>query len=801
MYLNPRGRYALNAVVVFLSITSIQCYENENVKIVTNHPKCSQIGHKLLKRGATVPETFIAVSSCEGLVNPQDAGLGGGFQVVMYNASCNGQKAVYINAREKSPSVWPFPRDRTDFHNGIGIPGVLKGYEYLYTSKNCNYKPKLEWKELFQDVIQLGHNGFKLSNTFLNVYNQINEPFIFDIRGDMMYNNILANTFKQIARDGPSSSLYNKNGYLFNLLMKTDFLRGALNDLLHYNVSVLPPTTCNIKFPKKLKIYTSNLPGSGACICAGVKILSKLYYNMKNVTTSEQYRLLLQQEVLKYMYSIQPHLKALKTKTLYSQITTVAKEIVKTMKTTRELIPTIKPVTYGKIKLNNFTLDAPYGTTNVVIQKGGVTLVGTSTINWSFGSKHYIKNLGFFLNNQLYDFSYGIGGHPNSPSPNAYPQSSISPTIILNQNNEIELAVGGAGGGKIIGAVFQAIVRKIFENQTLESSINEPRCLPMFKPHETHSVLACEPGARNLVQNLTGVFYSLENGYSAVTGIDKISAIFDRRRGGEGITTTYPSINHKRNRSRRADDNTLDNVDDNFNVDSIDVSEDYNDGDEDAETTTKKPEELKVNGIIDITSSDIVRKFGISLRKNHCVEDYKWKECRANTICLLVHKKLKLIKLFNLKFWYDRCMFRILNYNDLKNLKIELTDKADNKYTLIRKIMHDYIVNDKVDITQSNTEHLYGKRLNAYYCIDKLPIELCREIGICSKMMEIMSKAQLVKFTYDKELCRINFDNFKVPSEMVTEFVNGKKNYIVIRSLAHMFMQNNLLNMQNNLWN
>lgn len=756
MKFNLKGRFALKSFILILSAVSVAA--DENVKLVTNHPLCTNIGHNLFKKGASVPEVFIAVSACEGLVYPQDSGLGGGFQAVIYNNSCTEkEKTIYLNAREKSPSIWPMPRSRTDFHNGVGIPGVLKGYEYLYTTKRCGYRPNLPWAKLFDDVIRLGKRGFEIPERLRSIYLSI--P-IFNV-SDMtiVQNEKLVNTFERIAYEGPSSSLYKPNGYFYSAFAKTHVFDGVLGDLLKYNVVVSKPTTCTIYYPQKYTFYTSSLPGSGACICAGVKVLSvamkKINETWGNDTSkfTDQHKLLLIQEVLKYMYLLQGHLKVSSPRFIYAQTNTVAAEIIKTMSRPVYEIPSHKPTNFGKITFNKFIPHTPFGTTNVVVQKGGVTMVATSTINWSFGSKNYMKDLGFFLNNQLYDFTYtNDHNHPNSPTPNAYPQSSISPTIILNGNKTVVLGVGAAGGSKIIGAVFQTIAHRIFENQTLYMALNGPRCIPKSEPKETTNVMACEPQMRNITSDLHGVYYSSESGYSAATAIDEESAVFDKRRGGAGIITQIRSKNaHIRKKKQ------------------------LNNG-----------KKITVNGKIDITNKNTDTKLKTI---THCLDGYTWAQCKQNTICYLIHRKLVAIGMFRFTYNYEKCELNIKNINKLEALKINFKGHNSKRTNnLIANIIHNYLVSDTVDIVNKPTRHLYGKPMNTYYCVANYNLTKCMKNKKCTLLTQIMHQVELIDYKYNSKNCKLKIENIEEPTKITV--IGDASN--IKKIIAHQFILNNI---------
>lgn len=233
---------AVSSTFAFFDDTLLK--END-IQIVTNNKQSTEIGFNLLKKGATVPEAFIAVSACEGLIDPQRTGFGGGFQAIIYNSSCLHSKASFINALELSPFKWPEPRKEYDLA-GVGVPGMLKGYEYLYTSLNCDYKPHLEWEELFLDTIRLRQAGVQITERLksalqnTDTINRKSADFL-GIHNDKMYNRKLIQTLIMISADGPKSSMYKRDGYMFKQLTNVfPYLNDM--DLLTYRVTSSTPT-------------------------------------------------------------------------------------------------------------------------------------------------------------------------------------------------------------------------------------------------------------------------------------------------------------------------------------------------------------------------------------------------------------------------------------------------------------------------------------------------------------------------------------------------------------------------------
>jgi gamma-glutamyltranspeptidase/glutathione hydrolase len=107
-----------------------------------------------------------------------------------------------------------------------------------------------------------------------------------------------------------------------------------------------------------------------------------------------------------------------------------------------------------------------------VIDRQGNAVVVTCTIEQEFGSAVVAPGTGFLLNNELTDF--GRPGTANEAGPNKRPRSSIAPTIVVDGDRPV-LALGGAGGARIIMGVLLPIVQMIDFDQPLDQALDAPR--------------------------------------------------------------------------------------------------------------------------------------------------------------------------------------------------------------------------------------------------------------------------------------------------------------------------------------
>ena len=119
-----------------------------------------------------------------------------------------------------------------------------------------------------------------------------------------------------------------------------------------------------------------------------------------------------------------------------------------------------------------------------VADRDGSLVALTTTLNFAYGNGIAVPGAGFLLNNELADFTakpgvsnaYGlVQGEQNAVAPSRRPLSSMTPTIVLNQEGESWLATGSPGGSRIITTVVQVLLNRIIHGLNLATSVATSR--------------------------------------------------------------------------------------------------------------------------------------------------------------------------------------------------------------------------------------------------------------------------------------------------------------------------------------
>lgn len=126
-----------------------------------------------------------------------------------------------------------------------------------------------------------------------------------------------------------------------------------------------------------------------------------------------------------------------------------------------------------------------------MVDRNGLAISFTTTVNLYFGSKFMIPETGIIMNNEMNDFS--IPGTSNAfgyrPSPSNYirpgkrPLSSMSPTIVTHPNGTVYFVTGAAGGSRIITSTLQSIINVLDRNMTAPQALAEPRIHDQLVPN------------------------------------------------------------------------------------------------------------------------------------------------------------------------------------------------------------------------------------------------------------------------------------------------------------------------------
>ena len=469
--------------------------------VVSAKEEASQIGLAILKKGGNAFDAMIATELALAVAYPNAGNIGGGGFMVYRLGS--GERGA-LDYREKAPAK--AHRDMYLDKNGkviadkstlgalaVGVPGTIAGIFEVYQKFGS-----LPIGELIQPAIDLARKGVLITELQANSYMNKNVELIKQANnyvtpfengwkaGERFKYEELAQTLERI-RDNGSYEFYNGETAK-RIVSYVQELGGilSLDDLKNYRAQWRKPITFTYK---DYIISSMPLPSSGG-ICLAQILKSVEPYNIGQYPhNGEQYiQLLVEAERRAYAdrayYMGDADFVKVPTQQLLSP--DYLKERMSSF--SWDKASKSSEIAYGKI----VGYESDETTHYSIVDRFGNAVAVTTTLNTNYGSKVYVKGGGFFLNNQMDDFSikpgepntYGlVGSEKNAIAPNKRMLSSMSPTII-EKEGKLFMVIGTPGGSTIITSVLQCFLNVAEYGMTMQQSVSKPRFHHQWLPDD-----------------------------------------------------------------------------------------------------------------------------------------------------------------------------------------------------------------------------------------------------------------------------------------------------------------------------
>ena len=469
--------------------------------VVSAKEEASKIGLSILKKGGNAFDAMVATELALAVAYPNAGNIGGGGFMVYRLA--NGEKGA-LDYREKAPSK--AHRDMYLDANGkvipdkstlgalaIGVPGTIDALFEVHKKFG-----KLPIADLFQPAIDLARNGVVITPLQADFYMGKNLPEIKKANnyttifengwkaGERFKYEELAQTLERI-RDNGRAEFY-EGETAKRIVNYVQELGGilSLEDLKNYHSQWRTPITFNYK---NYTISSMPLPSSGGICIAQILKSVEPYKIGQYAHNGEQYvQLLVEAERRAYAdrayFLGDPDFVKVPTETLLSP--DYLKERMRSFSWDRA--SKSSEIAHGKV----VGYESDETTHYSIVDSEGNAVAVTTTLNTNYGSKVYVKGGGFFLNNQMDDFSikpgepntYGlVGSEKNAIAPNKRMLSSMSPTIV-EENSKLRMVIGTPGGSTIITSVLQCMLNVFEYGMTMQESVSQPRFHHQWLPDD-----------------------------------------------------------------------------------------------------------------------------------------------------------------------------------------------------------------------------------------------------------------------------------------------------------------------------
>lgn len=481
----------------------------QKAMVVSAREEASKIGVEIMKKGGNAFDAMVATELALAVSFPFAGNIGGGGFMVYRKA--NGEIGS-LDYREKAPLA--ASKDMFLDENGnvikgksletalaIGVPGTIAGVFAVHEKLGS-----LPIEEILKPVIALAEKGVivtKKQETRLHNYHEsivkVNGPTslfsnVFKENDTIKYP-ALAATLKRISKNGRDEFYKGETAKTLVHYLQQKGAIITLEDLEKYEAKWRTPITFNYK---DLKIISMPPPSSGGLCLAEILKMAEPYDIAKmGHNSTEAIQVIVEAERRAYadrsVYLGDPDFVKIPVKELISE-KYLRQRMANFSFDKASLSSEIKE---GKVNYNESMETTHYS----IVDQFGNAVAATTTLNDGYGSKYYCDELGFFLNNEMDDFSakpgtpnmFGlIGGEANSIAPQKRMLSAMTPTVVV-KNGKLFMVVGTPGGSTIITSVLQTILNVSQYKMSVQDAVNAPRFHHQWLP----DVITFEPNTFN----------------------------------------------------------------------------------------------------------------------------------------------------------------------------------------------------------------------------------------------------------------------------------------------------------------
>ena len=463
----------------------------EKAMVVSAREEASKIGVDIMKQGGNAFDAMIATDLALLVSYPVAGNIGGGgFMVFRMNDGSTGA----LDYRETAPylatkNMYLDEEGKVDSDKSktgalaIGVPGTIAGLFEIHEKYGS-----MPIQQLIEPAIQLAKNGVvvteaqaKRLNHHKGSFRKVNqEHIIYDQEwrtGDTIKNPLLAKTLERIKTHGRDGFYKGKTADL--IVNHIQNIGGIItkDDLANYEVKWRAPITF---IYKGHKIISMPPPSSGGiCLAQILKTIEPYDIGQYKHNSTKYIQLIAEAERRSYA-----------DRSYFLGDPDFITVPIESLTSTKYLSQRMQSFNWGRatksseLSRGSFSGYETDETTHYsVVDPFGNSVSVTTTLNGAYGSKVFVDKGGFFLNNEMDDFSakpgtpnmFGlVGAEANSIAAQKRMLSSMSPTIV-ETNGQLKMVLGSPGGSTIITTVLQNILNVLDYDMSMQESVSKPR--------------------------------------------------------------------------------------------------------------------------------------------------------------------------------------------------------------------------------------------------------------------------------------------------------------------------------------
>jgi len=446
------------------------------------NPHAVEAGMRVLERGGTAVDAAVAIQAMLGLVEPQSSGIGGGSFMLVYDARA--RRVTAYDGRETAPAGAtpdmflddngkPLPFGQAVVSGrATGVPGAV-----AMLGKAHEDHGRLAWNSLFADAVVRAREGFAVSPRLHRFVTsdrapQMSQPdarryfseedgTLVDV-GDVLKNPAYAETLETIAARGPKALYEGPLAEAVAARTRQAPLPGTLTaaDMRAYRVKVHDPLCRGFR---TYTVCTPPPPSSGVVLLQALMMLDRTPAIEGGPASAAAWAAMAEAERLMYAdrdrWIGDPAFVQVPTDGLVDPAYVVARAALIGERPAATVEAGAPP---GAPRAGADRTREPAGTSHfVVVDRWGNAVSMTTTVESIFGSGRMVG--GFFLNNQMTDFSFTPTDRDGAPAANAVapgkrPRSSMSPVIVLDGQRRFVGGLGSPGGSAILSYNLKTLI-------------------------------------------------------------------------------------------------------------------------------------------------------------------------------------------------------------------------------------------------------------------------------------------------------------------------------------------------------
>jgi gamma-glutamyltranspeptidase/glutathione hydrolase len=461
------------------------------------NPLAVEAGLAILRKGGSAVDAAVAVQAALGLVEPQSSGLGGGAFLVLVDGRTGKVRA--FEGREAAPAAatpdmfigedgTPLARaDAVMSGRSTGAPGAIAMLGLAHERFG-----RLPWRDLFETATRAADQGFSVPKRLARfASSDVPQAGLPDARalfsrpdgtpvqaGDTLRNPAYAQTLRTIASDGPRALLEGPIAVKIAARTRAGPRPGTMTtaDLAAYRPHVVEPLC------RPYRVYLVCVPpppSSGVALLEMLAILEHTDIAARGPDDAQAWFLFAEASRLMYAdrdrYVADPAFVRVPVDGLLDPGYVATRATL--IGTTAGPAPAAGVPPGLTAHLGRDSTQEAAGTSHFVVVDGDGNVVSmTTTVESIFGSGRAVD--GFFLNNQLTDFSFLAveDGKPvaNAVAPGKRPRSSMAPVLVLDHEGHFLAALGSPGGSQILVYDAKTIVGVLDWGLTMQQAIDLP---------------------------------------------------------------------------------------------------------------------------------------------------------------------------------------------------------------------------------------------------------------------------------------------------------------------------------------